>query len=81
MTPDAITQVILRELHRIAPDADLENLPPDADLRDELDLDSMDILRFVRGLHDALVVSIPESDYRQITSVRACKEYLAKKLP
>lgn len=81
MTPEEITQVILRELHRIAPDADLENLSPDADLRDELDLDSMDVLRFVKGLHDALGVSVPESDYRQIASVRACREYLAQKLP
>lgn len=80
MTTEEITRAVLRELHRIAPDADTENLLPDRDLRDELDLDSMDVLRFVTGLHETLGVNIPESDYRQITSIHACTDYLAKRL-
>ncbi len=48
---DARTAVIA-SLAVIAPEADFESLAPDADLRDELDLDSMDFLNFVIGVHD-----------------------------
>jgi acyl carrier protein len=80
MNMGGIRGVVLQELHRIAPDVDIDSLPPDRDVREELDLDSMDFLRFVTGLHDALGVSVPESDYRRITTVRGCTEYLASKL-
>jgi len=39
---DAIKEV----LHPIAPEANLDQVPPDADLRQELAIDSMDILNF-----------------------------------
>jgi len=58
---DAIKEV----LHPIAPEANLDQVPPDADLRQELAIDSMDILNFAIGLEDLTGVTIPESDYRQ----------------
>ena len=35
----------------MAPEVDLEALEPEAELRDELDLDSMDFLSFLEALH------------------------------
>ena len=46
----------------IAPDADLATVGPDQDLRETLDLDSMDFLNFVIGLSARLGVAIPEAD-------------------
>jgi acyl carrier protein len=76
MTPDEIRSICVRELAKIAPDA-REHLDPGADLREELDLDSMDFLRFVTGLHDALGIDIPERDYRELASLDAAVAYLA----
>ena len=48
-----------------------------ANLRDTLDLDSVDFLNFVVGLHAALGVDIPEADYDKLASLDACVAYLA----
>lgn len=67
-------------LSRIAPEADLEALDPDTPLRDQLDIDSFDFLRFIIGLHDALGVDIPETDYQQLTSLNQAIKYLTDAL-
>jgi len=63
-------------LHELRPEADLDALPADADLREELDLDSMDFLNFVIGVHEATGVDIPEADYGRVSTLEACLEYL-----
>lgn len=80
MNKDEIEAVVRRELQRIAPEADIGALGVDRDFREELDIDSMDFLRFVTALDAALGVSVPESDYRRIATVRGCADYLAKTL-
>ena len=77
MTPNAIRETVQRVLHTIAPEADLAALAPRADLRAALDLDSMDFLKFVTGLHAALGVDVPEADYRQLGTLDGCVTYLA----
>ncbi len=67
---------VLRVLDDIAPEADLTSLRFDMSFRDQLDLDSMDVLNFVVGLHAALGVEIPESDYPKLATPGDCIEYL-----
>lgn len=76
---DALRAVVLRVLGDIAPEADLASLRPDVAFREQLDLDSMDILNFVVGLHGALGVEIPEADYPKLATLDACVEYLASR--
>ncbi len=80
MTPENIRQALLAELGRIAPEADLAALDPDADVREALDIDSVDFLGFLEAVNERLGVSIPEADYRRITTLSACTDYLAHKL-
>ena len=54
---------VISSLAVIAPETDFDRLASDADLRDELDLDSMDFLNFVIELHDRTGVEVPERDY------------------
>ncbi len=63
-------------LGEIAPEADLASLKPDIGFRDQIDLDSMDILNFVVGLHAVLGVEIPEADYPRLATIEGCVEYL-----
>lgn len=79
MTPDDIRRVVLEELSNIAPEADLALLDPTADLREALDIDSMDHLNFVTALHTRLGVAIPEADYPRLTTLDGAVAYLAGK--
>ena len=76
MTRDELRATVIRVLGEIAPEADLTALHPDVGIRDQLDLDSMDALNFVVGLHAALGVEIPEADYPKLRTLDACVDYL-----
>jgi acyl carrier protein len=76
MTREAIRAAVLDVLGKIAPEADLTALPPDAVLRDELDIDSMDFLNVVIALHERLGIEIPEADYPRLATLAGCVEYL-----
>jgi len=77
MTRDEIKAVVLRVLGQIAPEADLSQLKPDRRLRDQFDIDSMDLLNFVIGVHKELKVEIPEADYPKLATLDGCLNYLA----
>ena len=81
MNTEQLKTVVLATLGDVAPELDAATLDPKRDLRDQLDLDSMDFLNFVVGLHKALGVDIPEADYRKLGTLDACVAYLAAKLP
>lgn len=76
MTDDEIKALFLRELHRIAPEVELSEIDPAVDLREQIDLDSMDILNLAIAIHEATGVDIPEVDYPQMTSLNGCVAYL-----
>ena len=67
---------VIASLALIAPEADFDSLPPDADLRDELDLDSMDFLNFVTGIYARTGIEVPERDYPKLLTLNACVRYL-----
>jgi acyl carrier protein len=80
MTSDEIRSTLLTCLTDVAPDLADEEIEDDADLRDELDLDSMDILRWVQGIHKVLRVEIPEEDYGKIASLKDAIAYVAARI-
>lgn len=75
MSDDEIKALVIRELGKIAPEAN-SDLDPDADLREQIDLDSMDILNLMIAIHEATGVEIPEADYPKLTTLNACTAYL-----
>jgi acyl carrier protein len=79
-TRDEIRATVLRAIGEIAPEADLAAIRPAVALREQLDLDSMDVLNIVVGLHEALDVEIPEADYPRLATLDACVDYLAARL-
>lgn len=80
MTREEVRAAMLRVLGEIAPEADLAALKPDVAFRDQLDLDSMDLLNVVIGLHAALGVEIPEADYSSLVTPDGCVDYLLSRL-
>lgn len=80
MTEAEVRERILLVLGNIAPEADLSKLDSNARIRDQLDIDSMDFLNFVIGLHEDLRVDIPERDYGSLGSLNGCVRYLMSAL-
>jgi acyl carrier protein len=77
MTGVQIRESVIQGLQRIAPEADFEKLAPGEPLRETLDIDSFDFLRFLVGLNEELGVEIPESDYGQLTTLENIVAYLS----
>lgn len=79
-TSDELTALVLRVLGEVAPEADLDALDREADLREELELDSMDVLDLAIGLAQATGVEVPERDYARVVTVAGAVAYLAEHL-
>lgn len=79
MTDAEIRQTIFQLLKQIAPDTEPEQLKPDDNIREKLEIDSFDSLRFIVRLDEKLGVEIPEQDYGKITTVNGLVKYIMDK--
>lgn len=79
MNANEIRKLAIDFLSGIAPEADLYALGDDEQLREVLDLDSMDFLNFVAALHQATGIDIPEADYRHLATLAGVQNYLGSK--
>ncbi|RDH44108.1 acyl carrier protein [Zooshikella ganghwensis] len=75
----ALTHFLLEQIKAIAPDSDTDDLDPDEDMREELDLDSMDFLRLLESIAKQLNINIPEMDYNKITTLNTMVSYLSER--
>jgi acyl carrier protein len=71
-----IHATVVDALLDVAPDIEAATLDSDALLREDLGLDSMDVLNLVVALHEATGIDIPEADYGELTTVSAIAHYL-----
>lgn len=60
----------------IAPEADLATVGDDEDLREALDLDSMDFMNFVVGLSERTGRNIPDAATPRLRTMRGVVQYL-----
>ncbi len=75
-----LRQTIIDTLRRIAPELAADALAAATPLRDQVDLDSMDWLNFLVGLHTKLGIDIPESDYAKLVTLDDLVAYAKRKL-
>ena len=75
-----LKETVLRVLSGIAPEVDGASIDPAKDLRAQIDIDSVDFLNFVIGLHKELGIEIPDSDVAKLTTLKGCVTYLSAKL-
>ena len=76
MSANAMRDVVLAVLGEIAPEVDPAAIDPEVDFRDQLDLDSMDMLNLVIGVHERTGIDIPEEDYADLSSLNGFVAYL-----
>lgn len=80
MERQALRNTVIATLRGIAPEIGESDLAGDLPLRQQVDLDSMDWLNFLIGLHQRLGVDIPEADYAQLVTLDNVLDYLQAKL-
>ena len=80
MTREEIRGAVVAALTGVAPEIDPGGVPPDEPFRDAYDLDSMDFLNFVIGVHTRLGVDVPEADYAKMATLNGAVAYLATRL-
>jgi acyl carrier protein len=80
MNEPEIRKLVVEELGNIAPEADPESIGAGADLREALDIDSIDFLNFVTALTHRLGIDIPEIDYPKLGTLDRATAYLAAKV-
>ena len=71
---------MLRVIAEIAPEADLAAVQAGVALREQLDLDSIDLLNVVIALHETLGIDIPEADYPRLATLDGCVDYLEPRI-
>lgn len=76
MTREELRAAVVEELGEIAPEADAASVADDADLREALDLDSMDIFNLVVALSRRLGIDIPDADAGRLVTLGGGAEYL-----
>lgn len=80
MSEDEIKKIIFQELKKIAPDTEPEKLLPDENIRETLDIDSFDGLRFIVALNEKTGIDIPEQDYGKTATLTELLKYLIVKM-
>jgi acyl carrier protein len=77
-TRDDIREEIMSVLTTIAPEVEADDIEDDVLLRDQVDLDSMDWLNVLIGIHKRLHVDIPESDYQSLRTLADLMDYVQR---
>lgn len=80
MTRDQVRECVLNIISDIAPDEDMGSVKDEVNLRDQLDLDSMDFLDIVMELRKRFGIEVPENDYPELASLASCVAYLFPQL-
>lgn len=81
MNPQQARALAAEVLAGIAPEASLDSVGEDEDLRAALDLDSMDFMNLVIGLSERSGIDIPEADTPRLRTLRALVAYLGRSDP
>lgn len=67
-------------LREVAPEVEPESVAAGQSLREQVDLDSMDWLNVIVGLHRRFGIDIPEAHYAELSTVDGIVAYLARRL-
>ncbi len=79
MDSQALKDLILEELGNIAPEIDAAEVPDDEDLRDALELDSMDFLNLIIAVSKRTQIAVAEADYGKVLTLNKMIRYLQGK--
>jgi len=74
-------QTLIAILTDIAPEIDAAAIRDDVQFRSQFVFDSVDFLNFAERLQAEFGLSIPETDYPLLATLKGCLDYLSAKCP
>ena len=80
MSKLAIKEEIFKALQQVAPDAALDEVAPNDDLREVSDIGPSGFLNLLVRLREDLKVDIPESDRETVSTLTELVRYLSERL-
>jgi acyl carrier protein len=80
VTESEIRQIVRQALSNVAPEVDLDAIDRAKSLRDQIDIDSVDFLNFVIGLHKELGIEIPDADVPKLGTLNDGVAYLLSRM-
>lgn len=80
MNEAQLKETLLDNLQKVAPEADLDDLEPDENIQEALEIDSYDFLMFLISLDESLGIEVPEADYDKVTTLDDLVHYMTVKL-
>jgi acyl carrier protein len=78
---ESLRAEVLSVLTAIAPEVEPAEISDEELLRDQVDLDSMDWLNFLLGVHKRFNVEIPEADYASLRTLADLLRYIEEHGP
>jgi len=79
MTESEARDLVVKEVRRIVPDAEFDDLAPDADLRRTFELDSLDLPGFGELLAKDAAIRVDEEDYPELATMTSCQRLLSSR--
>ena len=73
-----IRTLLLEVIDQVAPGSVPDVVDDEEDIREQMDLDSMDILNVVAALHERTGIDVPESDVDQMVTIGGAVTYLSR---
>lgn len=80
MTEQELHAVIAAELLKVAPECSIDDLDPNENIREAMDIDSFSFLRLLVGLGAKTGIEIPEADYGKVSTLADMKHYLRARM-
>ena len=68
--------IVIEEIESIAPDVAPVAIGDEEDVRDALDLDSMDIFNLIAALHQRLDIDIPDAEASEFVTIGSAAQWL-----
>jgi len=80
MTKEDIKKAIVEEIYNIAPDYEGENIDENANIQEEVEIDSYDFLNLLTALYEKFDVEVPEKDYSKVDTLAKMTDYIFEHL-
>lgn len=80
MNEEEIKKTVCNILKNIAPDTNPDSLKLNDNIRETLEIDSFDYLRFITEIDKIMKINIPEEDYTEIQKLNGLINYISRKI-
>lgn len=80
MNKDEIKSTIIKTILEIAPDIEEDEIEPNENIQESLEIDSFDFLKILTQMNGETGVEVPEADYSKVSTLESMAEYFSQHL-